>query len=72
MNKIKSLRRNKNLNIIINLNHELRQFFGLPYMHKTDDEIDDEADDEQPDTTDMPDLESEESAEQRRNQKGQG
>ena len=33
--------------------------------------MDDEADDEQPDTTDMPDLESEESAEQR-NQEGQG
>ena len=28
--------------------------------------------DEQPDTTDMPDLESEESAAQRRNQQGQG
>ena len=33
--------------------------------------MDDEADDEQPDTTDMPDFESEESAEQR-NQEGQG
>ena len=42
--------------MIINLNHELRQFFGLPYMDKTDDETDDE----QPGTTDMPDLESEE------------
>ena len=29
-------------------------------------------DDEQPDTTDMPDLESEKSVEQRRKQKGQG
>ena len=28
--------------------------------------------DEQPDTTDIPDLESEESADQRRNQSGQG
>ena len=28
--------------------------------------------DEQPDTTDMPELESEESAEQRRNQQGEG
>ena len=33
---------------------------------------DDKADNQQPDTTDMPDLESEESAEQRRKQKGQG
>ena len=30
------------------------------------------SDDEQPDTTDMPDFESEESIEQRRKQKGQG
>ena len=39
---------------------------------ETDDKTDDETDDEQPDTTDMPALESEESAEQRRNQRGQG
>ena len=38
-----------------------------------DDETDyDEANDEKPNTTDMPALESEESAEQRRNQTGQG
>ena len=34
---------------------------------ETDDKADDKANDEQPDTTDMLDLESEESAEQRRN-----
>ena len=34
--------------------------------------ITDKADNEQLDPTDMPDLESEESAEQRRNQRGQG
>ena len=39
---------------------------------ETDDKSDDEADDKQSDNTDMPDLESEESAEQRRNQWGQG
>ena len=39
--------------------------------NKTDDETDDE-DDEEPYTTDMHDLESEESAKQRRNQEGQG
>ena len=39
---------------------------------ETDDKSDDEADDKQSDNTDMSDLESEESAEQRRNQWGQG
>ena len=43
---------------------------------KADDEAyngaDDETDDEQPDTVDMLDLESEESTEQRKKQKGQG
>lgn len=67
-NKIKRLMWNKNPNIIINLNHKLRQFFGLPYMDKTNDE----ADYEHPNTTDMPDLKREESDEQRRNQKEQG
>ena len=38
---------------------------------KADEEAHDRTDDEQPDTTDMPNLESEESTEQR-NQKGQG
>ena len=38
---------------------------------KADEEAHDRTDDEQPDTTDMPNLENEESAEQR-NQKGQG
>ena len=55
---------NKNRNSIINSNHDLIQLLGLDYLDKTDDK--------QPDTTDMPDLESEESAEQRRNQEGQG
>ena len=39
---------------------------------ETNDETDDKTDDGQPDTTDMPDLESEESAEQTRKQEGQG
>ena len=34
---------------------------------ETDDEADDKADDEKPDTADMTDLESEESAKERRN-----
>ena len=38
---------------------------------KADEEAHDRTDDEQPDTTDMPNLGNEESAEQR-NQKGQG
>ena len=41
VNAIESLRRNENRNIIINLNHKLRQFFGLSYMDKADDETDD-------------------------------
>ena len=41
------------------------------YDDKTDDETDDETNDDQPDTTDMPDLESEESAKQG-NKKEQG
>ena len=58
-------------------------FIGYEADEKTDEKADDEADnkadkadekgnEEQPDTTDMPDLESEESAKQRRNRKGQG
>ena len=39
---------------------------------KTDDETDDQKDDEQPNTKEMPGLESEEFSEQRRNQNGQG
>ena len=55
---------NKNRNIIINLYHELRQLLGLPY-------IDDGTDAEQQDTTNMPGLESDESAAQRNNRTGQ-
>ena len=66
-NKVRSLRPNQSWNIIINLSHELRQFFDLSYRDKTHDETD-----KPPGTTDMPHLESEESAEQRRNKKGQG
>ena len=40
--------------------------------NETDDEADDEVDNEQPDTTSMPALDSEESAEQKRNKKGHG
>ena len=39
---------------------------------ETDDEADDEADNGQPNSTYLPDLEDEESAKQRRNQRGQG
>ena len=39
---------------------------------KADEKTDHKKDDEQPDTIDMPDLESEEFDEQRRKQKGQG
>ena len=55
---------------------QLQEIFMGP---KADDEVDDETDnkpddedDEQPDTTDMPDLENEESAQQRRKQEPKG
>ena len=46
----------------------LKEIFVQP---KADDKADDKADEEQPDTTDMPDLESQKSAEQRKKKKGQ-
>ena len=48
---------------------------GSKAVQEVDDKADDETDDEtyeEPDTTDMPELESEKSAEQRRKQEGQG
>ena len=48
-------------------------FMGSKADEEVDDEADDETDDEideQPDTTDMPELESEESAAQRREYEG--
>ena len=50
-------------------------FMGSKVDEEVDDEVDDETDgetDEQPDTTDMPELESEKSAAQRREHEGQG
>ena len=50
-------------------------FMGTKADDEVDDEVDDKTDDEtdeQPDTTDVLELESEESAEQRRNQQEQG
>ena len=47
----------------------LKEIFVNPNI---DDETGDKTDYEQSDTTDIPDLESEKSAEQRTNQKGQG
>ena len=46
-------------------------FMGTKADDEVDDEVDDETD-EQPDTTDMPDLECEESTGQRREQEGKG
>ena len=50
----------------------MQEIFKRP---KTDDKVDDEVDDEvdeQPDTTDMPELETEEKTAQRRKLEGQG
>ena len=66
--------RNKDITDIYN---QVRKLFIVPsepdmnYV-PTYDKSDDEADNEQPDTTNMPELESDEYAEQRRNKKGQG
>ena len=49
--------RSDNRPIIISLYSDLVQLFGLDYFDEADDN-------EQPNTTDMPDLESEKSAEQ--------
>ena len=62
------MRKNKNQNIITNTNHELRQFFGLPYTDITsDDETEEteETDDKKLDITDIHDLEGKKSAGQR-------
>ena len=66
--------RNKDITDIYN---QVRKLFIVPsepdmnYV-PTYDKSNDEADNEQPDTTNMPELESDEYAEQRRNKKGQG
>ena len=66
---------------MINIFKQLEEIFMEPKADKEaddkahkkgDEKADRKADEEQPDTTDMPELESEESAEQRRNKKGQG
>ena len=55
---------------MVGIFRQLREIF---VRSKTDDETDsDETDDEKPHTTDMPDLEREESAKQRKNIKGKG
>ena len=59
------MRKNKNQNIITNTNHELRQFFGLPYTDITSDDETEETDDKKLDITDTHDLEGKKSAGQR-------
>ena len=63
---------------MIDLHDQVRKFFITPspipdtnYVPNYD-KSDDEANNEQSDTTNMPNLESEESAEQRRNQSAKG
>ena len=64
------MRKGKKQTAIINLNNKLLEVMNWLY---SDDETDDDEtnNNEQPDSTDMPDLESEKSAEQE-NQEGQG
>ena len=64
--EIKSLERKGNRPTIISTYTNFVKPFRPDYFDKTDNKIDDEADNEQLDTTDMPDLESEESASQNR------
>ena len=73
------LNKTKNRIEMLEISGQLREVFSKPKTddktdeadEKADEEAHDRTDDEQPDTTDMPNLESEESTEQR-NKKGQG
>ena len=74
---INSSRSRKCKNKVVGIFRELQQMFVRSRTNnKTDDERDDKTDDtiddEQPGATDMPDLENEGSAEQRKHQEGQG
>ena len=58
---------------MVDIFKQLKEIFVRPKADdKTDDETNDETDDEQLGTTNMLDLECEESAEQRKSQRGQG
>ena len=73
LNKLKPTESRKKMLPIFKQLEEI--FIGSKADEEVDDEVDDKTDDEideQPDTTYMPDLESEESAEQRRKQEAKG
>ena len=72
VDEIKKLKKGKNQTAIVDLNSKLLKFMASRYSDSNDETDDDKTDDEQPETTDMPDLEREESTEQRRNQEGKG
>ena len=68
MQEIKNLNKNSNSSAIINTYTDFVKYFGPDYFDKTDDKANNEGDNEEIDTTYMPNLETEESAEQRRKQ----
>ena len=73
MNIIAKSRTSKAQTKMADIFKQLKEIFvRLKTDDETDDKKDDETDDEQLDTIDMPDLEREESAKQRKNQRGQG
>ena len=76
VNKLNKLKPTESTKKILPIFKQLEEIFmGSKADEEADQEVDDEADDEteeQPDTTDMPELESAKSAEQRRKQEGQG
>ena len=64
INEIKGLKRKKNWKIIIGMNNRITKFFAPLFLHN-------EGEHEQPETKDMPDLESGKSAAQGRKQEAQ-
>ena len=69
MNTILKLKITKIRTKLVDIFKQLKEILVRP---KTDDKTGDKTDGEQPGITDMPDLDSEQSAEQRRNKKGKG
>ena len=70
--EIKNLKRNNNRSTIISTYTDFVKLFGPDYFDKTDNKANNEAVNEEIDTTNMPDLETEESAAQKRKPEAKG
>ena len=66
--EVKNLKRKSIRPTIISTYTNFVKLVGPDYFHETDNKTDDEADNEEINTTNMPDLETEESAAQRKRQ----